>query len=272
MSIQFTTITLSGITYFESNDVRGNNSTIWVDGGNEFITTNTAAPRLIKENTRLSKHAKALLEIMREETKQAEEKKTYLVRNTTGAVTKTDMPLESGVVSKEVEYIGYDFENGEVKEFVRFPAMVKVIGGVDVVVLWNIYEIKGAKEGSMVTGEKYTVNIDFDNKVAMPIVEVREKLESEILEVEEITTNKTVMTYLSMIVDCIKQDNAVIGYMKLSKEDQIDMLISYLKPLQDKIEKIQTMYLTQPDFKNTIRDMIYESLKNPSECEKAWKI
>lgn len=62
--LQVTKEILSGVSYYEAEDQRGNVTTVWTHNGNTFVMTNRSPAKLLTEVKRLSKTAKALIDYM----------------------------------------------------------------------------------------------------------------------------------------------------------------------------------------------------------------
>lgn len=63
------------------------------------------------------------------------------------------------------------------------------------------------------------------------------------------------------IVVAIIEDGAATAYMAASESVRVDMMAAYLKSHTAKIEKMQTMYMTNPEFRNEFITAVYELCK-----------
>ena len=59
----------------------------------------------------------------------------------------------------------------------------------------------------------------------------------------------------------IEADSASKAYVNLSQAERIDMAMAYVEAEGKKISAMQSKFLTNEDFRNTIKSVVYNSLK-----------
>ena len=64
-----------------------------------------------------------------------------------------------------------------------------------------------------------------------------------------------------VIMAAIIEDGAASAYMAVSEAERVEMMAAYLKSHAAKTEKMQTMYMTNPEFRNEFRATVYELCK-----------
>jgi len=60
------------------------------------------------------------------------------------------------------------------------------------------------------------------------------------------------------IVAAIVKDGAADAYMSASEDERTEMILAYMADLVKRTEKMQTMYLTNKNFRDNFRSAVYE--------------
>ena len=66
------------------------------------------------------------------------------------------------------------------------------------------------------------------------------------------------------ITAAIIADGAAAAYLAASEDDRTEMMLAYMQDQGRKVEKLQTLYRTNPEFRDGFRSAVYELCHDPN--------